>query len=227
MGQSGLSIISTIFLSLMGNSAFGQPCITDIGQAFDTLEVNGSADVCALDKGPWTGTVYLYASVGSGIFSGSLLSMFSFRPRGWQNAEENDLQIKLNQVSTHVWKLGFDLDGKGSPYSDDDREPLYVWARDTTAIPEVFGTVGETDARFFYCRFDGRSACRTTYKVPYCRSYSSNFPSRTVLGPEDAVLILYAESDRTPEELLETFGPLNDAVDTLMQDLMAHTCRAR
>jgi hypothetical protein len=212
-------------LALLGNEALGEPCITDIRQAFDTMAVNGRADVCVLDRGPWTGTFKIYVGTGSGIFNGSLLSLFSFRPDGFQTGEANDLQIKLKQVSIHVWKVAFERDGTEVPESKPGRETVYVWARDTMAIPEVFGTMGETEARLFYCRTDGASACRTTYKVPICRSYVSDVPSRIAMGPESPELILFAESDLPPERLLQTFGLTNDKVDALLQTLMEHSCR--
>jgi hypothetical protein len=212
-------------LALFGNEAFGEPCITDIRQAFDTMPVNGLADVCVLSRGPWTGSFEIYSSGASGIFNGSLLSLFSFRPKGWQTGEANDLQIKLKQVSTHVWEFAFERDGTELPVSKAGRESLYVWARDTQAIPEVFGTMGETEARLFYCRIDEKTTCRTTYKVPYCRSYVSDVPSRIGMGPERPQFILFAESDLPPERLLQTFGLTNDKVDTLLQTLMEHSCQ--
>ena len=87
--------------------------MSDIRQAFDTKRPNGLAEVCVLDRGRWT---------ASGIFNGSLLSLFPFRPKGWQTGEADDLQFKLTQVAIHVWKVAFERDGTELPVSKADRE---------------------------------------------------------------------------------------------------------
>ena len=224
LGKLGILGISFLFSLSTPNSALGQTCVTDIGQAFDTMESGGSVSVCVLDRSPWSGSFQPYAGAESGIFEGSLLSLLSFRPNGWQNGEANALQIKLKQVSTHVWKVLFEIDDTELPFSKTNGASSYGWARDTSAIPEIFGTMGETDARLFYCRTEGASSCRTTYKAPYCHSYTSDIPSRIAMGQESPEFILYAESALAPEKLLETFGPLNSSADVLLQSLMKHTC---
>lgn len=214
------SVCATLFFS---RPLGAETCSSDIELLLDTVSPTDIAQICPSSKSEWTIRFDVDSDRWPSDFDGSPLTIFAFRRKNWLLVEPNNLNPKLSQISKHVWELNFVTEGATLP--SDPTQPQFLWVRDTQGRRLDRGASNETDARYFYCLVTDKTMCRTSYSAPICQDYSSGLLEREGVEPDNPEFIASAESSLPPAELLETFGPINDQVDELIQRVTAHSCR--
>jgi hypothetical protein len=203
--------------------ARAEPCVTLVGPGLDKIESGGRAVVCGGGDNPWT--IYLEPDLGRnyGLSDGTPAQLLNFREEFWETEDRNALSVQLTQLTPHVWRIDFVLDGEIQAL--DDRSQHFIWARDPRDVPTDRGHQNETDMKYFRCFVTEKTFCQTTYSAVICRDYESDVFLRHEGLESEPGFFVAGEAEATPIELFATFDVINHRIDRLLENLTVHTCR--